>query len=67
MLLEVRGVKLGRGKVNQHTVASVTFTQAAKEVGVLITTAEKRLGQTKKFDALPAKAKKASRPGGRGW
>ena len=52
-LLEVKGVERGKGKVNQHTVASATMAEAAAEVGVPLATAEKRLRLAAKKAALP--------------
>jgi hypothetical protein len=47
-LLNEKGVKLGRGARNDKGETSVSFTEVAKEVGVNVETAKKRLQKAKK-------------------
>ena len=60
-LLEERGVQRGKGKVNQHTVASATVAEAAAELGVPERTARHRLAQADKMEELPVEAQEAIR------
>jgi hypothetical protein len=53
LLLEERGIERGRGKVNQHTVASATVAEAASELGVPERTARHRLALADAYQALP--------------
>lgn len=61
LLLEVRGVKRGRGKGDPHAKESKTATVAvlAEETGVSERTARHRVAQADAYDALPAKQRKA--------
>jgi len=59
-------VPVGRGKVNQHTVASVTFTEAAKAVGVNPETAKKRVQAARKKKALLPACKKLAKKAAEG-
>jgi N6-adenosine-specific RNA methylase IME4 len=52
LLLEERGIPIGKGKVNQHTRASATVAEAAAEVGVAERTARARVAQARKYDEI---------------
>ncbi len=60
-LMEARGVKKGRGTSNQHTRASVTVTEAAREAGVSPKTAERRVKLAEELEPYPETAQKVDR------
>jgi N6-adenosine-specific RNA methylase IME4 len=57
-LLEERGVKTGQGSRNDMTT-SATVAEVAAELGAPLRTAERRLAQARKYDALPVEEKAA--------
>ncbi|HEY7309552.1 MAG TPA: MT-A70 family methyltransferase [Gemmataceae bacterium] len=59
LLLEERGIPIGKGKVNQHTRASATVAEAAAEVGVPERTARARVAQARKYDEIKSVAESA--------
>ena len=55
--LAAKGVKRGKGKVNQHTRASATVAEAAKTLGMSERTARSHLQAADDYEALPKQLK----------
>jgi N6-adenosine-specific RNA methylase IME4 len=53
MLLEERGAKHGKGAGNRHTSRTATVAVLAKEVGVTVRTAERRLAMVDACEKMP--------------